>query len=267
VQDQITLADIVVVSTLVYPFKLVVDKNYLKPFGNVTRWFQTCVNQPEFQQVIGTVQMCKKEMMAPGQSALASGKKGGDKKQEPPKKDKEAAPSPAPAPAKKAEHPYKVMDREAPSPFNIDAWKKTYSNAKDYDTAMDAFWDAFDGEGWSLWLQTYNHNEDNKKIFMTSNAIGGFQQRTEEIRRWAFGVMDVLGTEQTLLEIAGVWLLRGHSVDPMINANDDANWYTWKALTEKGKPVSDETKKIVKAFWTNENEIDGKPIQASKVFK
>ena len=44
--NQITLADIVVVSTLLYPMKLVCDKNYLKPFTNVVRWFQTCVNQP-----------------------------------------------------------------------------------------------------------------------------------------------------------------------------------------------------------------------------
>jgi elongation factor 1-gamma len=67
VNDQITLADIVVASTLLYPFKLVCDKSYLKQFENVTRWFQTCVSQPEFMQVVGQVTMCKKEAMAPGQ--------------------------------------------------------------------------------------------------------------------------------------------------------------------------------------------------------
>lgn len=69
VGNQVTLADIVVVSTLLYPFKLVADKAYLKPYEHVLRWFQTCVQQPEFQQVIGTVTMCKKELMAPGQEA------------------------------------------------------------------------------------------------------------------------------------------------------------------------------------------------------
>lgn len=62
-----TLADIVAVSTLLYPFKLVADKAYLKPYANVLAWFQHCVAQPEFQQVIGVVTMCKKELMAKGQ--------------------------------------------------------------------------------------------------------------------------------------------------------------------------------------------------------
>jgi elongation factor 1-gamma len=271
VNDQITLADIVVASTLVYPFKLVADKNYLKPYGNVVRWFNTCVNQPEFQQVIGQVTLCKKELTAPGQGAPSAGKKDAgakkdSKKEKVPKKEKEAA-VPAPAPEKKAEYPYKIMDREAPSAFSMDAWKKTYSNCRSYDTAMNTFWETFDSEGWSLWLQTYKFNEDNKRIFMTSNAIGGFQQRTDEIRRWAFGVMDVLGTEETKLEIAGVWLLRGHTVEHMVNANDDANWYDWKPLSEKGQPVSEENKALVKAYWTNDTELEGKPIQDSKVFK
>lgn len=61
VGDSITLADIVVASTLLYPFKLVCDEAYLKPFGNVTQWFNTCVNQPEFNAIVGKVNLCKKE--------------------------------------------------------------------------------------------------------------------------------------------------------------------------------------------------------------
>ena len=64
VGNQITLADIVVVSTLLYPFKLVADKTYLKPFAHVTRWFQACVNQTEFAQIVGKVTMCQQELLA-----------------------------------------------------------------------------------------------------------------------------------------------------------------------------------------------------------
>lgn len=53
----------------------------------------------------------------------------------------------------------------------------------------------------------------------------------------------------------------------MTAANDDANWYTWTALSKPGEPVSEENKKLVADFWTAEEEIDGKPIQDSKVFK
>jgi elongation factor 1-gamma len=271
VGDTITLADIMITSTLLYPFKLVADKNYLKPYGNVQRWFNTCVNQPEFVSVIGKVTLCKKEALANGQTAPKAGadtnKKGGDKK----KKDKAALEPdddpPAAAPEKKAEHPYKIMDKDAPSAFSMDAWKKTYSNANTYEEAMDVFWKTFDSEGWSLWLQVYNYSEENKRIFMTANAVGGFQQRTDEIRKWAFGVMDVLGTEETVLEIKGIWLLRGDTIEHMVNANDDANWYTWTMLAGKGLPPSDDVKAQVTAYWCSENELEGKPIQDSKVFK
>ena len=72
-----------------------------------------------------------------------------------------------------------------------------------------------------------------------------------------------MGTEETGLEIAGVWLLRGDTVEHMLAANDDANWYTWKKLD----PSNAEDKAVVTSFWCNENELDGKPIQDSKVFK
>jgi len=271
----VTLADIVVASTLLYPFKLVTDKNYLKPFGNVVRWFQTCVNQPSFVQVVGQVTLCKKELTAPGQTATAAAPAAGGKKEGGKKEKKEkaaAAPAPEedydePAPVKKEEHPYKIMDKEAPSPFSMDAWKKTYSNTKDLNEAMKIFWETFDANGWSLWKQDYNYNAENKMIFMTCNAVGGFQQRSDEIRRWAFGVMDVVGTEDTVLEITGVWLLRGQTVQHMLQANDDANWYTWALLAGQDKPVTDDVKKIVHDYWTADTTLDGKTIQDSRVFK
>jgi len=274
VGHRVTLADIAVVSALVYPLKLVCDKDYLKPFGNVVRWFTTCVNQPQFKAVIGECPLCKKELLAQGQSApAAEGKKGkakgGDKKEGAAKEKKEKVEeaAPEPAPEKKAEHPYKIMDKEAPSPFIMDAWKKTYSNAATYDDAMKAFWETFDAEGWSLWHMGYNYNEENKRIFMTANAVGGYQQRTDEIRKWAFGVMDVTGSEDTTLKISGVWLLRGDTVEHMIAANDDANWYTWTKLAGKDMPPTDEVKAKVAAYWCSEEELEGEKIQVSTVFK
>lgn len=264
VGDRITLADICLASTLVYPMKLVCDKTYLKPFGNVARWFQTCVNQPQFEAVIGKVTLCKKELTAKGQAAPKQEKKAAPTKKD---KKKEEAAAPAPAPVKKVEHPYKIMDKEAKSPFSNDAWKKMYSNCTTYDEAMTYFWEKFDQAGWSIWHQNYNYNEDNKRAFMTSNAVGGFQQRTDEIRKWAFGAQWVLGTEETVLEIQGMWLLRGDTVEHMKNANDDANWYTWTKLAGPGMDATDEVKERVKEYWTSETTVDGKPVQDCKVFK
>ena len=262
VGEKITLADICVTSALVYVMKFVADKAYLKPFGNVVRYYTTCVSQPEFKAVIGEAPLCKEEMLAPGAPKPA-------KKEEPKKaakKDKKKADAPPPAP-KKTEHPYKIMDKEAPSKFNMDAWKKAYSNSKTYEAGMEYFWTNVDLEGWSVWHQNYNYNHENKRIFMASNAIGGFQQRSDEVRKWAFGVMDLLGTEETVLEIKGVWLLRGDTVDHLKQANDDANWYTWTKLCGPGLAPTDEVKKQVFDYWCQENELEGKPIQDSKVFK
>jgi len=299
VGQRITLADVAVASALLHPLTLVCDASYREPHCNVVRWFLTCINQPEFKAVLGELTLCEEEKMPPGQQARCEqasanerhGGKGGDgskkgKKKKQKKKKKKtreeagegnakasapaaaSAPAPPPPPKKRAEHPYRVMDREQPSSFSVDSWKRTYSNASSYDADLMAqFWKAFDHEGWSLWYQTYNHQEENTRVFITSNRIGGFQQRSEEIRRWAFGVMDVLGTEESGLEVKGVWLLRGDTADHMIEANDDANWYTWKKLAGRGMPPTDEAKMIVADYWCSENVLEGKPVQDSKVFK
>merc|ERR1712066_796817 len=241
-----------------YPFKFVCEKSYLKNYENVVRWFMTCVNQIEFRNVIGEVNMCKRELLAEGQKSNEEETKKRDKKGS--KKDTPTSYTPAQEPTKNLKNLYKNMDKENPSHFIMDVWKKTYSNMTSED-ALSKFWKMFDKEGYSLWYQSYNYNEENKRVFMTSNAVGGFQQRTEEIRKWAFGVMHILGTEETSLEIKGVWLLRGDTVDHLKNANDDANWYTWKKLSGKDMELSEENKELVKCYWVEKKELEGKKIQ------
>ena len=77
-----------------------------------------------------------------------------------------------------------------------------------------------------------------------------------------------MGTEETLLEIKGVWLLRGDTIEHMIHSNDDANWYEWTKLAGKDLSISDQVKQTVADYWFQEDELDdGKPIQDIKVFK
>jgi len=169
---------------------------------------------------------------------------------------------------KKVDHPYKIMDKEHPSPFSMDKWKKTYSNSATYEEGMAAFWEMFDPKGWSIWHMNYNFNDENKRVFMAGNAVGGFQQRSDEIRKWAFGVQDVLGQEDPCkIEIKGIWLFRGDTVEHMKQANDDANWYTWTKLAGQEMELTEETKLRVYNYWCQENELEGMPIADSKVFK
>lgn len=58
VGERITLADIVVASNLLNPYKYVLDPDYRRPFTNVNRWFMTLISQPEFKAILGEVQLC-----------------------------------------------------------------------------------------------------------------------------------------------------------------------------------------------------------------
>eukprot|EP01042_Synura_sphagnicola_P014004 gene14004-17721_t len=60
VGEKITLADITVASTLVYPFKFVADASFRGAFPNVIRWFETLVHQPAFEAVVGLVTFAEK---------------------------------------------------------------------------------------------------------------------------------------------------------------------------------------------------------------
>jgi len=92
VGDKLSLADIAVVSALVYPMKMLLDEAWRMEFVNVTRWFITCTEQPEFKAVIGTVALCKQTLKAPGDNS---------------------APAPAPAKKEKAAAPAKKDEKKA----------------------------------------------------------------------------------------------------------------------------------------------------------
>jgi elongation factor 1-gamma len=70
VGSHLTLADIIVISTLIYPFKFVCDDEYRTPFPHVNAWFQHCTKLPAFQQVVGIVPLCQKELRPPPTSIM-----------------------------------------------------------------------------------------------------------------------------------------------------------------------------------------------------
>lgn len=214
VGHSITLADIAVVCTLVYPFKFTANAAYRAPFPNVMRWFNTCTNQQQFFDVIGEVKLCEKETIANGAAVVAFSSTGAAKggkpaaapkadkpkaekapkaekpkaeekpkeEKKPKKKDDDDEPEADYVEEKKEEHPFKVLDKASPSTFQLDTWKKTYSNCKgNYKGALAQFWEGenkFDPAGWSLFRGDYKYDDECKVLFMTSNLIAGFIQRT-----------------------------------------------------------------------------------------
>ncbi|CAK4070449.1 unnamed protein product [Aphanomyces euteiches] len=267
VGEQITLADIAIFSSLIYPFKFALDKDFRKPYSSLVRWFTTVAAQPEFIAVVGDAPLCDQATLADGAAAKEAPKKAAAA----PKAKKEEKKKPAEdeedfddAPKeKKAEHPLAALNRTNPSPLKMDAWKVAYSNTKPLIKSMDWLWENLDAEGYSFWFCKYNYNDENKKMFMTCNAVSGFLQRSEEMRKFAFGVMSVVGAEGGLIEIVGCWMFRGQSVQHMLDANPDAEYYTWT----KVENLDDAAKARITEYWCAEDTLEGKPIADGKVFK
>jgi len=57
VTQRLSLADVVVSLTLFDLFTKVASPSFRKPFSNVIRWFQTCLHQPHFVEVIPSYQL------------------------------------------------------------------------------------------------------------------------------------------------------------------------------------------------------------------
>ena len=92
----------------------------------------------------------------------------------------------------------------------------------------------------------------------TSNSVGGFLQRCDEVRKYAFGCMAVLGT-QAPFEISGVWVFRGHSTGPMLDANPDAEYYEWTRMDVEDKAA----RELASHYWCSSEKIGDKTIYDS----
>uniref|UniRef100_A0A8C4DJU8 Valine--tRNA ligase n=1 Tax=Dicentrarchus labrax TaxID=13489 RepID=A0A8C4DJU8_DICLA len=55
VGESVTLADMGVATAVLLPFKYVLEPSDRKVLTNVTRWFTTCINQPQFVKVLGKI--------------------------------------------------------------------------------------------------------------------------------------------------------------------------------------------------------------------
>lgn len=264
VSERLTLADVVVASQLLYPLKLSLDGAFRAQFPATMRWFSHITAIPAVAAVTGAVALCKKAPSPPKkqkqpkkQKAKKEGgaKKGGAKKK---------APAPAPAPKKKKEK--NPLDLLPKTPLVLDDWKRTYSNStRDYFKSMVWFWDNYDKEGWSMWLQEFNHNDENTTDFIVCNKIEGYVQRTIGIQKYSFGVMQMLDSKEKLgyYTVAGIWLIRGKKIEPMLDVNPESGVYTWTELNTDDEA----TRKRIAQYWCGETDIDGYDCYDAKVFK
>jgi len=296
VGERITLADIAVASDLLLLFQWIVEPSLREPYPNVTRWFTTLINQKEFQAVLGKdYHLCEKTAQfdakkyaeiaqnehAPQTQARAKnvsqstddGAKGGKKKEEQPKPAKaEKKPKAvenddadeaddALADEPKQKDPFADMPKTT---FNMDEFKRVYSNEDTAGKALPYFWNNFDKDNLSIWFCEYKYPDELTQVFMTCNLVSGMFQRLDKLRKNAFASMCVFG-ENNNNTIAGIWFWRGHELAFELSTDWKVDYesYTWKRLS----PDDENTKKLVNQYFLWEGEHNGKKFNQGKIFK
>jgi len=292
VGERVSLADISVALDLLPAYQHVLDKSTRADLTNVNRWFQTIVNQPQVKEVVGEVHLCEtashfdnnkyKELsqkIAKDQPKGGHGheehgkKKGGKDKQE--KQDKQEKKKPAKeeeheeadaadealAAEPKANDPFAAMPKGT---FNMDAFKRVYSNEDTLTKAIPFFWENFDPENNSIWYAEYKYPEDLQASFMSCNLINGMFQRLEKLNKNAFASVCLFGTDNNST-ISAIWVWRGHELVFPLSPDwtIDYESYSWTKLD----PNDEKTKKLVKEYFAWEGDFDGKKFNQGKIFK
>ncbi|GMT10607.1 hypothetical protein PFISCL1PPCAC_1904, partial [Pristionchus fissidentatus] len=279
--ERLSLADISVALDLLPAFQHVLDGAFRKANVNVTRWFQTVVNQPAAKEVLGEIKLAEtvaafnqaefnkvaSKISAP---APKENKKKEEKKKEEPKKKEAKKEEPkeeldladeAAAAEPKSKDPFEGHPK---SSFVLDAFKRSYSNEDTLTKAIPHFWENFDKENWSIWYAEYKFPKELTLGFMSCNLIGGMYQRLEKLKKNAFASVCLFGTDNDST-ISGVWVWRGQElVFPLSDDwQIDYESYDWTKLN----PDDESTKKTVQEYFMWEGDFGGKKFNQGKIFK
>ncbi|PVU99204.1 hypothetical protein BB559_000915 [Furculomyces boomerangus] len=260
VGERLTVADINLVCGLSFIMRCIADPAHRKEIRNVTRYFKTMIGKKGFKEVFGDFEYCK-ETVKPEVKAKEPKKK----EQKQPKKA-EKAPKPKadeeeeekpPAPKPKSE-----LDLLPKSSFDLEDWKRFYSNNDTKPTAMDYFWQHFDPEGYSIYKVDYKYNDELTLVFMSNNLVGGFFNRLESARKYAFGVLLTLGVNNDNM-ITGYFVIRGSKVPFEVTDAPDYESFNFTKVDHTDPKVREEVGDVF--AW--EGPSLPKPFADGKAFK
>ncbi|GBE86877.1 Elongation factor 1-gamma 1 [Sparassis crispa] len=270
VTERITLADITLASVIQRCVELTFDAAVRAEHPSVIRHLETIVNQPKLKEIFGETTYVEKAVQYTP----------------PAKEKKEPKPAAAPAPkAPKAEKKPKkeeeddedddLVPKEEPKPknpldflpkstFNLEDWKRAYSNkdTRGAGGSLEWFYENFDPAGFSIWRVDFKYNNELTQTFMSSNLIGGFFNRLEASRKYLFGSMGVLGHTNDSI-ITGVVILRGPDVKPVVEVAPDWESYVYEPIDLK----DEKQKAFFESALAWDLEVDGKKWVDGKNFK
>ncbi|KAI1791730.1 elongation factor 1-gamma [Ganoderma leucocontextum] len=262
VNERISLADLTIASEIQRAMGGIIDAPLRAQIPNVIRHVETVVNQPQLKEIYGETKYLDK--------ALAFT----------PRKEKEAKPAAAPTPKTGTEKEFEAEEEEddvpkEPKPknpldslpkssFNLEDWKRAYSNkdTRGADGSLEWFYQHFDPEGFSVWRVDFKYNGELTQTFMSSNQIGGFFNRLEASRKYLFGSVGVLG-EMNDSVISGALVARGQDIKPVVEVAPDYESYAYKRLDLSNA----DDKVFFEAALAWDLEIDGRKWVDGKSFK
>jgi elongation factor 1-gamma len=260
-----------------------------KVVGTIT----LCEKESHFDAKLYAANSAKMTSSSTTRAATSAPTSAEKPKDTPDKKDKKGKDATAPAaadekkaekkakPAKKEEDDAEEMDEceaalagepEQKDPFatmpkgtfDMDAFKRCYSNEDTLTKAIPHFWANFDKANYSIWFCEYKFPQELTIVFMSCNLISGMFQRLDKMRKCAFGSMCLFGTDNNST-ISGVWMWRGQDLAFKLSPDWQIDYesYDWKKLD----PDAESTKKTVKEYLMWEGDFGGKKFNQGKIFK
>ncbi|KAG5350742.1 hypothetical protein C0989_009442 [Termitomyces sp. Mn162] len=262
VGERITLADIYIASQICRAATITFDAAARTEFYHLIRHLETIINQPQLKDVFQSIKFVEEALQyvpPPKEKELNPVPPKAEKK----RKDKEAEEEEKfdVSPEPKAKN---ALDDLPKSPFNLEDWKRQYSNrdTRGPGGSLEWFYNNFDPQGFSLWRVDFKYNEELTQIFMSSNQIGGFFNRLEASRKYLFGSVGVLGVTNNCA-VTGALILRGLDVRSVVEVAPDWESYSYKKLDIS----NEEDRAFFEAALAWDLEIDGKKWADGKNFK
>ncbi|GJJ14037.1 hypothetical protein Clacol_008294 [Clathrus columnatus] len=268
VSERITVADVQLASILVPAAKTTFDAPTRAKYPHLTRHFITLINHPKIKPIVGEIQLIDKAVVytAPAKPKKEEKPKEAPKpKAEKPKKEEVEEEDEDDDIPKEAPKPKNPLDLLPKSSFNLEDWKRKYSNldTRGAEGSLQWFYENYDKEGFSIWRADFKYNEELTVTFKSSNQVGGFFNRLEESRKYLFGSMGVLGEPNNSI-ITGAFVTRGSDILATIQVAPDWESYDFRRI-DPFNNASD--KEFFEAALAWDLSVGGKTWADGKVFK
>jgi elongation factor 1-gamma len=171
VGERLSLADIFSASIIARGFEYFFDKAWRAENPNTTRWYETITNQSSYSSVAGPLSFIEEAIknVAPKKESAPKAEKAKEQPKAAPKAAEEEEEDEKPAP--KPKHPLESVQTS----FQLDDWKRKYSNEETREVALPWFWENVPvGSDFSLWKIDYKYNDELTMTFMSSNLVGSY---------------------------------------------------------------------------------------------